>query len=134
MKRGFTIIELLVVIAIIAMLTSIVLVVLSGIQAKSRDTRRMEDVRQIQKALSLYYLNDNRFPQAPSPITITGSDSFSTVLINSGSIPAVPADPVSPDFDYTYQATTSASYTITFCLETDSIPNFAEGCANTISP
>jgi type II secretion system protein G len=133
MKRGFTIIELLVVIAIIAMLTSIVLVVLTGLQAKSRDTRRMEDVREIQKALSLYYVDGNRFPKAVTPVTITGSDSISTALIDSGSISGVPTDPVSPDFDYTYQATTSASYIITFCLETDSIPNFAEGCANTIT-
>lgn len=134
MKRGFTIIELLVVMAIIAMLTSVVLVVMTDLQAKSRDTRRMEDVREIQKALSLYYVDGNRFPQAASPVTITGSDSFSTTLVNSGAISAVPADPVSPDFDYTYQATTSASYAITFCLETDSIPNFAVGCSNSVSP
>jgi len=134
MKRGFTIIELLVVMAIIGMLASVILVVFSGVQAKSRDTRRIEDVREMQKALSLYYVDGNRFPQAPSPVTITGSDAVSTALVNAGAIPAVSPDPVTPDFDYTYQATSSGFYTITFCLETDSIPNFVEGCGNSVSP
>lgn len=134
MKRGFTIIELLVVMAIIAMLASVILVVLSGVQAKSRDTRRLEDVREIEKALSLYYIDGNRYPLAATPVTITGSDAISTALINAGAISAVSADPVTPEYDYTYQATTTGSYVITFCLETDSIPNFSQGCANTTTP
>ena len=65
--RGFTLIELLVVIAIIGILASIVLASLNSARVKSRDARRIADVKQIQLALELYY-NDN----AIYPATSTG--------------------------------------------------------------
>jgi prepilin-type N-terminal cleavage/methylation domain-containing protein len=52
--KGFTLIELLVVIAIIALLSSVVLASLSGVRAKARDTKRIEDARQIVQAMALY--------------------------------------------------------------------------------
>ncbi|PCI89742.1 hypothetical protein COB18_02965 [Candidatus Kaiserbacteria bacterium] len=134
MKRGFTIIELLVVMAIIAMLASVILVAFSTIQTKSRDTRRIEDVRELQKALSMYYIDNNRFPAAVTPIDVDGTDALSTALVASGAISAVSGDPVKPDYNYTYQSTNIGIYTITFCLETDSIPNYAQGCDNSVSP
>jgi len=134
MKRGFTILELLVVMAIIGMLASIIFVALSGIQAKSRDTRRVEDMREIKKALALYYVGTNRFPSASGPTVLDGTDVISTALIDAGAIPAFAGDPVSPAYDYTYTPSGVASYTITFCLETDSIPNHTQDCLNTISP
>lgn len=133
MKRGFTIIELLVVMAIIGMLASIMFVTFSTLQAKSRDTRRVEDIRELQKALGMYYISANQFPSSASPLVIDGTDALSTTLIASGAISGISGDPVSPAFDYTYQTSGPGSYTITFCLETDSIPNRVQGCANTLS-
>ncbi len=133
MKRGFTIIELLIVMAIIGMLASIMLVTFSTLQAKSRDTRRVEDVRELQKALGMYYIESNQFPISASPINIIGTDPVSTVLINNGVISGISGDPVSPTYDYTYQTSGPGNYTITFCLETDSIPKYVQGCTNTIS-
>lgn len=46
-SRGFTLIELLVVIAIIGMLSSVVLASLNSARSKSRDSRRLEDLKQI---------------------------------------------------------------------------------------
>lgn len=132
---GFTIIELLVVIAIIGMLAAVVLASLSHLQAKSRDTRRLEDMREIQKALGLYYIDNNHFPVSATALTIDGTDSMSTALVNAGAIPAVPGDPVSTAYAYTYQTNTGGTeFTLTFCLETDTIPNFAKGCTNSITP
>lgn len=133
MKRGFTIIELLVVMAVIAILASIMFVTFSTLQAKSRDTRRMEDLRELQKALGIYYIEGNQFPIAASETDINGTDPVSTTLINSGAISGISGDPVSPTYDYTYQTSGPGSYTITFCLETDSIPKYIQGCTNTIS-
>lgn len=53
-KRGFTLIELLVVIAIIGLLSSVVLASLNTARAKSRDARRLADLKEMQKALALY--------------------------------------------------------------------------------
>ena len=54
MKKGFTLIELLVVIAIIGILASVVLASLNSARKKSRDARRVADIKQIQLALELY--------------------------------------------------------------------------------
>lgn len=52
---GFTLIELLVVIAIIGLLSSVILASLNTARAKSRDARRVADMKQIQTALEVYY-------------------------------------------------------------------------------
>ncbi len=59
-KRGFTLIELLMVIAIIGILASIVMVNLASARQKSRDAKRVADIKNIQLALEEYY-NDNLY-------------------------------------------------------------------------
>lgn len=61
-KKGFTLIELLVVVAIIGLLSSIVLASLNSARSKARDARRMEDLKQIQIALELYYDKYGSYP------------------------------------------------------------------------
>ena len=61
-RGGFTLIELLVVIAIIGILASIVLASLNSARQKSRDARRIADIKQIQLALELYF-EDEKVPK-----------------------------------------------------------------------
>ncbi|MBU0750208.1 type II secretion system GspH family protein [Patescibacteria group bacterium] len=56
-QRGFTLIELLVVIAIIGILSSVVLVALNDVRIKSRDSKRIQDMAQVTKAVALYALD-----------------------------------------------------------------------------
>jgi len=133
--RGFTLIELLVVLAIIALLASVILASFSTTQVKSRDVRRMEDVDAIFKALELYHIGINHFPKSVATTTITGTDAVSTTLINASSINSVPTDPLYPDYSYKYKTNSiGTDFTITFCLEGDSIPGYSAGCNNTKTP
>lgn len=133
--RGFTLIELLVVLAIIGMLFSVVLVSLNESRARSRDARRLRDMQEIQKALAMYASNNSMYPIADPAVNLTGADPVSTALVNEQVIPGVFGDPLAPTYNYAYQTDPSGStYSITFCIETESTPNYSVGCTNTVTP
>lgn len=62
MKRAFTLIELLVVVAIIGLLSSVVLSSLNAARSKANDTKRVSDLRQVQKALETYQTDNGSYP------------------------------------------------------------------------
>ncbi|MGH2508027.1 MAG: type II secretion system protein, partial [Ktedonobacteraceae bacterium] len=68
LAAGFTLIELLTVIAIIALLSSIILASLQTAQQKSRDAKRISDLKNIELALAVYY-NDH---DGEYPATLAG--------------------------------------------------------------
>ena len=114
-QSGFTLIELLVVIAIIGLLSTLAVVALNNARLKSRDSKRVSDIKQIQTALELYYNDANAYPaNITSPIA-SGSVTY---------MAAVPTNP-SPSNDgtcasgntYTYApGTSNTTYTLTYCL------------------
>jgi type II secretion system protein G len=61
-QKGFTLIELLVVIAIIGLLSTLAVVALNNAREKSRDAKRISDVKQIQTALELFYNDQGGYP------------------------------------------------------------------------
>lgn len=64
--KGFTLIELLVTIGIISVLLAAAVVVIRPLDyiKRSRDARRMSDVKVIQTALEQYYGTDNGYPSS----------------------------------------------------------------------
>ncbi len=98
-NKGFTLIELLVVISIISLLSSVVLSSLNTARQKSRDARRMSDLRQIQTAVELYFDVNGRYPAPASGDGIWSghcpsygnNDTYITGI--SAYMPRLPIDP-----------------------------------------
>ena len=109
---GFTLIELLVVIAIIGTLASIVLASLNNARRKSRDARRITDIKQVQLALELYFdgAGIGQYPLASA--TCDASTSYGLEqLVTGGYIPQIPRDPSSVTTCYRYSSPASGQRT-----------------------
>lgn len=124
-KKGFTLIELLVVIAIIGILSSVVLASLNSARQKSRDARRISDIKQLQLALELYFDSNANYPLTLSLLTPTY-------------IPVVPTDP-STSAAYSFAAlgsgATCSSYHLGATLENGShsaLSSDADAAAGTV--
>ncbi len=89
--RGFTLIELLVVIAIIGLLSSVVLASLNNARSKSRDARRLSDIKQLQVALELHFSDENEYPTNLAD------------LVTGDYIPVMPQDPTY-EINYNYDS------------------------------
>ena len=61
-NKGFTLIELLVVISIIGFIATASVLAFNSARMKTRDARRLADMKQIQLALDLYYDTYGQFP------------------------------------------------------------------------
>lgn len=113
-QKGFTLIELLVVIAIIGLLSTLAVVALNNARMKARDAKRVSDIKQIQTALELYYNDANSYPAV-----ITGGSAIASGGVTyMASVPSnpQPADTGCAGTVYTYTQTSSASYTLAYCL------------------
>lgn len=80
MKKAFTLIELLVVIAIIGILAVVVIVSLNSARSKARDAKRISDIRNIQTALEMYYMDHGKYP---SSNLASGCSTYTTIPNNS---------------------------------------------------
>ena len=122
-KRGFTLIELLVVIAIIGLLSTLSILALNTARARSRDARRVADVKQIMTALEMYYNDVGKYPATAS--VVPGARLFTANGTYMAAIPKPPNptnDGNCPEIlpgnnQYTYAVGTGDStYTLRYCL------------------
>jgi prepilin-type N-terminal cleavage/methylation domain-containing protein len=60
--RGFTLIELMTVITIIALLATVVFAMLQQSRAKGRDSLRIQTLKELQKAIDMYYSDYGYYP------------------------------------------------------------------------
>lgn len=119
--KGFTLIELLVVIAIIGILASVVLASLNSARRKSRDARRIADVKQLQLALELYYdSNDRAYPTDVQGLAIL--DDAASCGTGVVCIPSVPTDPTGGNYSYHRCASDAQIYHLGGTLEESTNP------------
>jgi len=105
--RGFTLIELLVVIAIIGILSSVVLASLNDARQKSRDAKRVADIKQLQLALELFFDANSSYP------TTTGLSALAPTYIA-----VVPTDPLG-NASYLYDDETTGNTSTDYHLGAD---------------
>lgn len=88
-QKGFTLVEMILVTVIIGILASIVIGVINipRLQARSRDSKRIGDLKMIQSSLELYFANNRRYPQQVGSWVLTNSTGFSNYISN------IPSDP-----------------------------------------
>jgi len=119
-QSGFTLIELLVVIAIIGLLSTLSVVALNNARARSRDARRVSDVKQMQTALELYYNDVGSYPPTASVTAGNSIANGSTVYMQIAPTAPTPNDGSCTagqnTYTYTQTGTSGSSYTITYCV------------------
>lgn len=101
-SSGFTIVELLIVIVVIGILAAISIVAYNGVQNRARDTQRVQDLRNITKALEAYKTVTGTYPSAVVTPNAggwevshdgTNATNFLSALTTSNTISKVPVDP-----------------------------------------
>jgi prepilin-type N-terminal cleavage/methylation domain-containing protein len=88
-SRGFTIVELLIVIVVIAVLAAITIVAYNGIQARSQSSVVLNDLANLSKKLSLFYVDNSRYPNSTTELesmkfSASASSYNTTGIVNLG--------------------------------------------------
>jgi len=126
-QKGFTLIEMIIVTVIIGILAGMVITVINipRIQARSRDSRRIGDLKRIQSALELYFSNNRQYSESDT-WTI-----FSNLILDEEYMNQVPADPRtentgvtcfgpnSNNYGYWYRSNSPGTYVLGTIMELD---------------
>jgi general secretion pathway protein G len=159
-RSGFTLIELLVVIAIIGLLSTLAVVALNSARQRSRDAKRVSDIRQIQTALELGFSETSNYPVAATAVVlgdathrvlcnVAAASTFQTSLVAPGAcgtvfMGLVPSNPTPDGAGYSYRSTDTSgavctigpcsSYCIQSALEQSNTQNGLAAGAIAIEP
>jgi prepilin-type N-terminal cleavage/methylation domain-containing protein len=90
---GFTLIELMVVVAIIAIMAAVGAIVYSQAQQNGRDSKRVQDVQESQKAVEQYNSINGSYPNNGSSAYIGHPDDAALNLVSYFQGNKVPLDP-----------------------------------------
>jgi prepilin-type N-terminal cleavage/methylation domain-containing protein len=133
-SKGFTLIELLVVVAIIGILATVVLSSLGSARTRARDARRVSEMKNLETALEMYYLDYNQYPPMTAiatPYFVSDISDFETAMA-----PYIPIDfqnKYYSDQEFYYRSKPSQNYQnygIMMTLEASSLGETDGGYTN----
>ncbi len=131
-NKGFTLVELLVVVAVLGLLTGMVVISITHVKAKARDSQRVAGINSLSTALGLYHNDFNTYPIYDGYIEDQGN-ALATALTTAETIVAVPTDPLNTgDYRYYYQSIDGSDYYLEYYLETDSVSGKSSGLNYTV--
>ncbi len=134
-QSGFTLIELMVVVSIVGFLATIISAGLDRSRTKALDTRRINDVFAIQKAVEIYFNEQGSYPEGSGLVMGSANATCFSITGFYGVCPGgeqvymgvVPSNPGPGGADYVYTRSASGvDYTLTFSLETE-VGSLVEG-------
>ncbi len=108
-KKGFTLIELLIVIAIIGLISTVVLTSLSQSQARSYDTKIVQQLTNFRTAAQIYFTNNTSYGPTSSDCA---SGMFNNVNAQDGAPGSAIAAGVLPDFSDVYCGANDRQYSV----------------------
>lgn len=105
-QKGFALIEILLVISIIALMTSVLLAALRTTRAKTRDARRISDMKTIAAALGAYHIDNSQYPSCPGTDGSLAAGIAGMACLKAALVPqylrSLPQDPLYPGATYQY--------------------------------
>ena len=102
-NRGFTLIELLVVVAIIGLLSSIIGTTVSVSRSRSKDAKRVSDMKQIKSGMDLFFSTASGYPSQ----AVWNANIAQTLTCNGTPFFIVPRDPGA--YQYVYDNPSSST-------------------------
>ena len=123
MKMGFTLIEMMIVIAVIAILVSIALPYMKGMQDEGHSAKVAGELRTLATAIESFYIHNNQaYPvQTTTVDTAWQSDTSSLTTANPTIIKTALTDPFKSSQEYSYatSAASSSVYYVVFSVGPD---------------
>ena len=112
-------------VAIIGLIATFAMASFKNAREKSRDTKRLADINEIQQALELYFLDQGSYPDEPAPSSPLGSTNtrclnatgWQTAGCANAYMDFIPSDPRTGLYDYVYNLLAPNKFQIDFTLE-----------------
>lgn len=123
-NKGFTLIELLIVISLIGLIASVAMVGLRTGPQKRLDLKRVADIGELQKALSLYVTSQKAYPVMTGCVNgttdLVSTELHAKVALGAGSVIKDPNFPTDITKCFYYTSTSGSTYTLRYTLQTSS--------------
>jgi general secretion pathway protein G len=122
--RGFTLIEIMVVVIIIGLLAALIVPSLMGNVDKANVAKAKEDVRALEAALSMYYLDNSKYPTSEQGITALVQQPTDPSIKHwrpGGYLERISKDPWGNPYLYTFPGTHGKAYDL-YTLGADGQP------------